>query len=102
MAFDERAQPLKVAERWRPHAEAVRSGRLAVADDEVPELAFRRFDRVVRLPRRRLDEARHFADDRTLGQPLGRLADDAQRLAELLEPDEIPIVGVARGADGHV
>src|SRR5260221_289239 len=68
MTLDQRAQALEVAERRRPDAEPVRVGGLAVADDEVAELALRRFDRVIGLPRRRLDEARHLADDRALGQ----------------------------------
>src|SRR5262245_39774177 len=101
MAAAQRPQPLQVAERRRPYSETVRIGRLAVADDEVAELALRRLDGVIRLPRRRLDQARHLADDRTFGNAFGRLPDDPQRLAELLEAHEIAIVGVARDADGH-
>ena len=51
---------------------------------------------------RRLDQARHLADDRPFGQTLGRLPDDAQRLAELLDPDQVTVVGVAGEADRHV
>src|SRR5262245_30797341 len=102
MPSHEARQRLQVAERWRPDAEAVRIRRLAVADDEVAELALRRLDGVIRLARRGLDEARDFSDDGTFRQPLGRLADDPQRLAELLHPDQIAIVGVARRADWDV
>ena len=102
VALDQRAQPLQVAERRRPHAEPVRVGRLAVADDEVAELALGRLDRVIGLAGRRLDQPRHLADDRPFGQPFGRLPDDPQRLAELLDPHQVAVVGVAGGADRHV
>ena len=39
-----RLSALEIAKRRRPNAEAVRIGRLAVADDEESELAFRRLD----------------------------------------------------------
>ncbi len=69
VAANQRAQALQVAERRRPHAEAVRVRRLAVADDEVAQLAFRRLDGVIGLPCGRLDQARHLADDRSSGMP---------------------------------
>src|SRR6267142_2135448 len=59
MTLDEAAQPLQIAERRRPHAEPVRVGRLAVADDEEAELPFRRLDGVIRFTGRRFDQARH-------------------------------------------
>src|ERR1043166_913482 len=102
VAAHEPRQRLQVTERRRTDAEAVRIRGLAVADDEVAELAFRRLDRVIRLTRRGFDQARDFADDRSLRNSLRRLTDDAQRLTELLHADEIPIVGVAFDADRHI
>ena len=61
-----------------------------------------RLDRVVGLAGRRLDQSRHLADDRPLGQPVERLTDDADGLTELLEADEIAIVGVAGRSDRDV
>src|SRR4029077_16153849 len=75
---------------------------LPVADDEITELAFGRLDRVIRLARRRLDQAWNLAADAPVGQPFGRLPDDAQRLTELLDPDQVAIVGIARGADRNL
>src|SRR4051812_6571109 len=102
MPADEAAQTLEVAERRRPHAEAVRVRRLAVAHDEVTKLALRRLDCVVRLAGRRLDQTRHFADDRPFRNAFGRLPDDAERLPEFLHSYEVPIVGIARGAERHI
>src|SRR5262249_57498348 len=102
VALDQLAERLQVAERRRPYAEAVRVGRLPVADDEVAELAFRRFDRVIGLAGGGLDQARNLSDDRSLGNAFRRLTDDAERLPELLESHEVPIVRVAVGADRHV
>src|SRR5688500_14419932 len=102
MPLDELRQRLQVAERRRSHAETVWIRRLAVAHDEVAELSLGRFNRVIGLTCRRLDETRYLADDRSLGQSLDRLPDDPDRLPELLDAYEIPIVGVPGGADGHV
>src|SRR5687768_13896918 len=102
MSLDELRQRLQVAERRRPHAEAVRIGRLAVAHNEVAELSLGRFDGMIGLTCGRLDQAGYLADNRSFGQPLDRLPDDPDRLPELLEAYEIPVVGVACGADGHI
>src|SRR3954447_20319927 len=102
MAAHEPRQRLEIAERWRTHPETVRIRRLAVAHDEVTELALRRFDRVIRFAGRRLDQTRHLADDGSFRNTLCRLADDAQRLAELLHAYEVAIVGVPGHADGDV
>src|SRR5262245_4843466 len=102
MAAHEPSQRLQVAERRRPDAESIRIRRLAVADDEVSELAFWRLDRVVGLTGGWLDQPRDFADDRPLWQAFSRLPDDPQRLPELLHPDQISIVRVAARADRHV
>ena len=95
-------QRLEVAERRRPHAQPVGAGGLAVARDEVADLALRRLVGVIRLAGRRLDQPRDLAHHRPLGQPAERLPDDPHRLAHLLEPHEIAVVGVALRADRHV
>src|SRR4051812_13589953 len=102
MPFHELRQELQVAEGWRPHAEAVRRERLAVADDEEAELTFRRLDRVIRFAGRRFDETRYLSHERSLRHAVERLTDDAKGLAEFLETDEIAVVGVPRGPEGHV
>src|SRR5258708_30421725 len=102
VALHEPAQSLQVAERRRTDAEPIRIRRLADGYEEIPVLALRRSDRVVRLARRRLDQSRNLADDRTLGNALRRLPDDLERLPEFLHAHEIPIVGVAGHADGDV
>src|SRR5436190_14168754 len=102
MSLYQSRQRLQVAERRRPDAEAVRVGRLAVADDEVAEFALWRLDRVIRLTRRRLDQPWHLADDWTFRKSLRRLANDAQRLAELLHAHQVAVVGVAGGAERNV
>src|SRR5262245_33356320 len=102
MTFRHPTERLQIAEGRRPHAKTIGISGLAVADDKVPELAFWRLDRVIRLASKRLDETRHLAHDRPFGNALRRLADDAQRLAELLEANEIPVVGVTDGPDRHV
>src|SRR5688572_2714097 len=101
MSLDERRQRLKIAERWRPHAEPVRIGRFAIADNEVADLPFGGLDRMVCLACWRLDEPRNLADNLSFRDTFDCLPDDPHRLPELLEPDEIPIVGVAGGADRH-
>ena len=57
---------------------------------------------MIRLARFRLDEPRHLGHHGAFGQPVDRLADDAKRLPELLQPDEIPVVGVPVRAERHV
>src|SRR3989304_6071851 len=54
VALDQARQRLEVAERRRTDAKAVGRVRLAVAGDEVAQLPFRRRDRAVGFPRRRL------------------------------------------------
>src|SRR5438445_11116679 len=98
MTAHEAAQPLQVAERRRPHAEAVRVGRLAVADDEVSELAFRRLDRVVGLAGRRIEQTRHFADDRSFPNPFPRLTDDPHALAAFFHPNQTSTAPMAVAA----
>ena len=57
---------------------------------------------MIRLARRRLDEARYLADDGAFGQSFDRLPDDAHRLAKFLDAYEVAVVGVARLADRHL
>src|SRR5688572_29249320 len=102
MPLAQSSQPLQVAERRRAYAKAVRVGRFAIADDEISELALRRLDRVVGFAGRRLDQAGDLPDNRAFRQPFGRLTDDPQRLAELLHPYEIAIVGIARCAKRNI
>src|SRR5262249_19015202 len=73
----------------------------AVAHDEVSELSFGRLDRVIRFAGRRFDQPRDLAHDWSFGQTFGRLPDDAQRLPELFDPDKVPVVRVAGGANRH-
>src|SRR6266542_3928610 len=102
MPLHEPGQRLQVAERRGAYAEAIRRVRLAVADDEVPELPLRRLDRVIRLAGGTYNQARHLADDRPFRQAVERLPDDPDRLVELLDPHEISIVGVPRDPDRDV
>ena len=57
VASDELPQRLQVAERRRPHAQAIRADRLAVGDNEEAELPFRGLDGMIGFARRRLDQA---------------------------------------------
>src|SRR5580765_9104065 len=102
MAFRHATERLQIAERRWSHPETIRIRGLAIADDEVAEFAFRRLDRVIGLAGERLDQARHLADNRPFRNALRRLTDDAQRLAEFLEPNQVAIVGIADGSDRHV
>src|SRR5258708_6413475 len=92
VALDEGAEALQVTERGWADAEPVRIGRLAVADDEVTKLSLGRLNRVVGLARRRLDEARHLADNRSFRNACGGLPADLDRLAEFFPPHQIPVL----------
>src|SRR3954466_2652210 len=72
MSFHQPSQSLQIAERRRAHAKTGGVRGLAVADDEITELAFRRLDRVIGFTGWRFDEARHLADDRSFGNSFGR------------------------------
>src|SRR5438270_12157233 len=78
VSLRERGEGLEVDERWRTDAEAVGALRLAVADDVVPELPFRRLDRVIDLAFRRADDA----GDLRLDVAGGSLFDQRDALSE--------------------
>src|SRR3954453_22692817 len=102
MSLDETRKRLEIAEGRRPDAKPVGCVRLAVTDDEEAKLPLRRLDRVVGFARRWLDQPGHPADDRPLGQAVEGLADDPNRLPELLHANEVAVVGVAGRANRHL
>src|SRR5579875_2987004 len=120
---DHRLERLHVVEARVAHVHARGLGG-AVGAHEAAELPTRGLDRVVRLSRRHpealgdelevVDERLHARrelvarrqrdlavgrDERALGQPLERLADDLRRLVQLGLADAVAVVVVADGAD---
>src|ERR1019366_6492998 len=83
-----------IDDRRRPPAQTVGVGR-AVADDEVSQLAFRRFDRMIDFAHRRLDDLGDLAHDRAFRNAVDGLFDDAHRLPHFHHADHVPVVRVA-------
>src|SRR5882672_2535812 len=63
--------------------------RRAVANNVIPEFALRRFDRVVNLSRRRLQDLADFAHDRPGRNILDGLKANQARLTHLFHPDDV-------------
>ena len=75
------------------------AGRHADAVDDVLEVADHRLDRVVRVALRRQRDARIVDHDRAVGDLLQALAQDPDRLLDLLDAHQVAVVAVAGRAD---
>src|SRR5579883_1997943 len=92
---------VQVAEGRPADLDPVR-GLAAVAHEEDPQVAPGRLGPDVDLAPRRLHRHRDPGPDLAPGQVPEGLPDDADRLAHLLHPDQVPRVAVALGPDRHV
>src|ERR1700692_4085613 len=94
-------ESLQIHKRRRSHAQAI-GLRRPIADNEISQLALRRFDRVINLARRWLHHLRDFGHDVPLGKRVHSLLNDAHRLPHLGHSHQISIVGIAVLSGGNI
>src|SRR5205807_9720352 len=69
--------------------------RRSIAHNEISQLTFRGFDRVINLAHRRLDHLGNFGHDGAFGNSIDGLGNNPQRLPHLLHPDDVPVISIA-------
>src|SRR4030095_8443747 len=94
-------QRLQVDEGRRAYTNTPRLRR-AIGNEVTTDLAFWSFDRMIIITHGQLDYLWQFCVDRTIGQFVQSLNDDATRLSHLFQTNEVAVVGVSVVSKGNV